>query len=117
MVLGKKHKKGYRKKALQNLYTEEGPIYIKDAYKILSTPAFSTWIRLSVASKKDLAGGRQHIANILGYSYTRSNSILLELKRNGFVLPIPNGPWKKTQFIVVRKPLLGSGHGFVRYAI
>lgn len=115
MVLGKKQNKGERCKAIPETYTEEGPIDIIDAYQELSKSAFAVWIRLSVSSQEQLGSGRKNLSKILGYSYNRSNAVLYELEKKGFVVYLPGGPWKKTKFKVIRKPLLRRGHGFVKW--
>jgi hypothetical protein len=116
MAIGKKSKKGERIKALPDRFENEGPIELPEAYEKLSHVAFAVWIRLSVASREDLHGGRQYIADILGYSQRRSNEILLELERKGFIIFMPEGPWQKTAIAIMRKPLLRRGANFTKFS-
>ena len=116
MALGKKGKKGERIKALPDRFENEGPIELPEAYEKLSHVAFAVWIRLSVASREDLHGGRQYIADMLGYSQRRSNEILLELERKGFIMFMPEGPWQKTSIAIMRKPLLRRGASFTKFS-
>ena len=105
MSIGKKKDKEKRAKALPDTYPEEGPATIKEAYKTLSPPAFAVWMRLSVGKKEDLKSGRTNLSKLLGYSFRRSNEILLELARKGFICVLPNGPWRRTHIVILRKPL------------
>lgn len=116
MALGRKSKKGERVKALPDRYENEGPIDISEGYKKLSRVAFAVWIRLSVASREELHGGRQYVAKLLGYSQRRSNEVLLELERKGFIMFISNGPWQKTAIAITRKPLLKKSYNFTKFS-
>ena len=115
--LGKKRRKGdERFKATPEKFPDEGPVEISAAYDVLSRRAFAVWLRLAVASREDLHGGRGHLAQLLGYSQRRCNEVLLELERNGYVSFVPNGPWQPTTVVIERTPGIRRGSRFVRFS-
>ena len=115
--LGKKTRKGNERfKAVPDVYPGEGPIELAEGYETLSRAAFAVWLRLAVADDDDLHGGRGHIASMLGYSPRRSNEVLLQLERAGYISFIPNGPWQPTTIVIERRPAVRRGSRVVRYA-
>lgn len=105
-----------RHKATADLFPDEGPCPIADGYTELSRGAFAAWIRLCVAEPDDLRQGRQHLADLLGYSLRQSNELIRELERSGFIAVLPEGPWRKTVITIARKPLIQRGNRFARFS-
>lgn len=114
--IGKRPDGQERFKASPDLYPDEGPCPIADAYGQLTRKAFAIWIRLSVAEPDELRAGRARVSRLLGYSKRQGDEVLRELERCGFITFLPEGPWQRTTIVVVRKPLLQRGHGFARFA-
>jgi len=114
--LGKKVDRKERIKAVPSVYPNEGPCGLVEAYEQLSRPAFSVWIRLSVADPHELRQGRARLSRFLGYSRRQGDELLRELERTGFITFLPHGPWRRTVIVIVRKPLLERGHGFARFS-
>lgn len=114
--LGKRPDGFDRIKASPDLFPNEGPCDITEAYDQLSRNAFAVWIRLSVAEQEELRSGRTNLAERIGYSTRQCNEVLRELDRKGFITFLPEGPWRRTTIVVTRKPLLQRGHGFVRFS-
>ncbi len=113
--LGKRTRKGdERYKAVPDQYPNEGPIDLSVGYDELPRAAFAVWVRLAVATDEDLRGGRRHVAGVLGYSQRRSNEVLLQLERRGYISFIPNGPWQPTTIVIERKPEVRRGCRVVR---
>lgn len=113
--IGKRPDGHERAKAAPDLFPDEGPCPIADAYDQLTRRAFAVWIRLSVAEPDDLRAGRARLSDLLGYSRRQGDECLRELERKGFITFLPDGPWKRTSIVVARKPLLQRGHSFARF--
>lgn len=91
-----------------------GPVRIEEAYSELSRNAFAVWMRL-VVMEPDQLRGRYEIARLLGYSPGRSNQVLMELKRKGYISFITHGkPFKPTEIFIERRPLVEARGKFVR---
>lgn len=105
-----------RRKATPDLYPDEGPCDIAEAYDQLSRGAFAAWIRMCVAERDDLRQGREHLAEVLGYSKRQSDELIRELERSGFIATLPEGPWRRTVITIVRRPLLQRGNRFTRFS-
>lgn len=102
-----------RKPAVED-YPNDGPITIAGAYSELSAPAFGAWLRLLVEDVETLRRGRSACARILGKSVRRSNEILMELNRKGYVEFARGGPSRPTAIVINRRPLISARSGFVR---
>ena len=114
--LGKRIDRKERKKASPLLYPDEGPCGLADAYAQLSHQAFAVWVRLAVAERSALRMGRARLSKLLGYSRRQGDQVMRELELKGFIAFVPHGPWRKTIVVIVRKPLLETGHSFARLA-
>lgn len=114
--IGKRPDGHERFKAVPDLYPNEGPCPLIDAYNQLTRKAFAVWIRLSLASPEELHAGRTKVALMLGYSKRQGDEVLRELERSGFIAFLPEGPWQRTTIVVARKPLIQRGHGFARFS-
>ncbi len=116
-VLGKRRSNKTRKcKALPENYPDQGPAKLDEAYGDLTRAAFATWIRLMVEPRENetLKKGRGKVARMLGYSQRRSNEVLLELSRKGYVSFIFNGSGKPTEVVIERRAMISSRGNFVR---
>lgn len=82
-----------------NLDTVDQPISIEKGYEELSHSAFSVWIRLMMVNDDKLKSGRLRMAKLLGYSDSRSDCVLRELKNKGYLRLIP-GPRNGTPTVV-----------------
>lgn len=89
------------------------PATIEEAYAELSVPAFAVWIRLQMATPKQLLG-RAKIAKIIDYSSAQSDTILRELKYKGYIQMIANGQGKPSQLVIQRRTILSGPSSFVR---
>jgi len=114
--LGKRIDRKERKRATSDLFPDEGPCPLAEAYDELTRAAFAIWIRMSVADRGELRMGRGKLARMLGYSRRQGDELLRELERKGFVAFIPHGPYRRTVVVIVRRPLLEHGHGFARFS-
>lgn len=114
--LGKRTDRKERQKASPLRYPDEGPCGLADAYDQLSQQAFAVWVRLAVAERSALRVGRAQLSAMLGYSRRQGDQVMRELEHKGFIAFVPHGPWRKTIVVIVRKPLLETGHSFVRMA-
>lgn len=114
--LGKRIDRKERVRATRELYPDEGPCPLADAYEELTRAAFAIWIRMSVAGRGELRMGRGKLSRMLGYSRRQGDELLRELERKGFVGFIPHGPYRRTVVVILRRPLLEHGHGFARFS-
>jgi len=85
---------------------------VEAAYNDLTQEAFAVWVRLLVASETTLRQGRRALANVTGYSVSRFNAILRELKLKGYV-KIKSSPGLPTEVVIVSR-LLAASARFVR---
>jgi len=87
---------------------------IEKAFNELSQEAFAIWIRLMMASPKQLKSGRTKLAEMTNYSEGRFSVILKELKNNGYVTIHP-GPYPGTpsEIKLTRKALIAGKNHFV----
>lgn len=91
-----------------------GPAKISEAYAELTHHGFAVWMRLMVATDDELRAGRRKMARLLGYGDERSNGVLRELKRKGYISFIVNDPGLPTQIVIERRALITSKARFVR---
>lgn len=111
-MLGKKRtRKSTKSKALPEAFPNEGPARLDEAYNTLTKAAFAAWIRMSAESEALV--GRGHVARVLGYSPRRSNEVLRELARKGFVSFITQ-TGKPTQVVIERRALISRRSNFAR---
>jgi hypothetical protein len=92
-----------------------GPVTIAAAYDELTRHAFAVWMRLVVMDDDEL-NNRKKLAVTLGYCPGRSNQVLRELKRRGYISFIVGGPYQPTEVIIERRPFLESRGKFIRVA-
>ena len=90
-----------------------GPIRIAEAYEELTRQGFAVWMRLVIMEYNELSN-RKVLAKVLGYSVARSNQILRELKRKGYISFIVGASWEPTEVVIERRPFLEGRGKFVR---
>jgi hypothetical protein len=105
-----------KQKAVISTFQGFGPVRIEDAYDELTHHGFAVWMRLVVAETRELQQGRTKLAKWLGYSQCRSNTVLRELKRKGYISFVTNGAFRPTEVFIERKPILVARNQFVRLA-
>lgn len=62
----------------------------------------------------ELKAGRHPLAATLGYSPRRSNDVLRELDRKGYISFIRNGAWRATEVVIERKAIIPARGRFIR---
>jgi hypothetical protein len=86
------------------------PIGLADAYDTLSQEAFAIWMRLHLFTDEQLNSGRLKIASMTGYSESRVNNILRELRLAGYLTFHPSEKPGNTTKIKFAKVCKISGH-------
>ncbi|MGW8177454.1 MAG: hypothetical protein ACWGQW_01440, partial [bacterium] len=84
-------------------------IGLDEAYDTLSQEAFAIWIRLHLFTDEQLNSGRVYIASRTGYSESRINAILRELKLAGYLRFQPSDRPGHTTIITFAKVCKISG--------
>ncbi len=89
-------------------------VTIQDAFEELSPQAFGLWIRLMMINDQNLYG-RQRIADLVGYSRSRCDSILKTLKQFGYIQAERfKGPKGTSKFTILKKALISGPNKFVK---
>lgn len=110
--LGRKQTQ-FRHRGHPSAYPNEGPVKVEDAYDELTHHAFAVWMRLMVASEPELRLGRMKLTRLLGYSHSRGNYVLLELRRKGYITWLTR-PGMPSHCVVNRRALISARTQFVR---
>jgi hypothetical protein len=84
------------------------PVSVDEGYDVLSAQAFSVWIRIMVASDKELTGYK-NLSKALGFSRLHTMNIIKELTRRGFVSVHKESKPPGRSIISIRKRCLLSG--------
>ena len=90
-------------------------VALADAYDALSQEAFAIWIRLHLFTDDQLNSGRLSIASKTGYSESRINTILRELRLAGYLTFHPSErPGHTTQIKFARVCKISGPNRFVK---
>lgn len=81
-----------KSKALPGAFPNDGTATIDQAYDELTRSAFAVWIRLMTERPETLKMGKAKLAALLGYSPRRSDEVLTELARKGYISVIKTRP-------------------------
>lgn len=112
--LGKsKRHRIHRHKASTAEFTNQGPVRLEQAYSELSRAAFGYWLRI-LGEDSALVDGRTALSKVTGYSIRRSNELLKELERKGYVGFFTKIGGDSASVVIHRRCILDGRSGFLR---
>ena len=101
-----------KSKALPGAFQHDGTATINQAYSELSRSAFAVWIRLMAEPPDVLKLGKAHLAGLLGYGLRRTDEVLTELRRKGYIGVIrPEGVAAPLTIVIRRRALINARVG------
>lgn len=94
--------------------TDIPTITIEQAYKELPYASFATWIRLMVATPKQLSGGRAKLAQSIGIPETSLQRHLADLEVLEYIKTVrPERPGMVSEVVLLLRPVLSGPTYFV----
>lgn len=113
MTKKKAAKKVARKRATKEEFPGQGPISLKEAYKILGPASFAFWLLACEEKGTEGLHGRVNLAKVFGRSTRRTADVVNDLAEKGFMEIKSNGPFERTLFVITRYPLINRQTYFV----
>ena len=88
---------------------------IEQAYDELSTRAFAVWIRLMVATPKELSSGKAKLAKICNYSVAGFYLVIAELHNKRYISYTGSTkPWQSHTIWLAKRCLIAGRTNFVQ---